>query len=91
MNKDDFISLIATQNNITKVEAKGVVDKFTSAIITGLKQGDEISLIGFGNFVIQEIPERKGRNPRTGKDLTVPAYKQVRFKVGKFIKEAVNA
>jgi DNA-binding protein HU-beta len=47
-------------------------------------------LVGFGNFGINKIAARRGRNPRTGLSLDIPGYNQPRFKVGKKLKDAVN-
>lgn len=55
-----------------------------------MEQGKEISLVGFGNFGINKIAARKGRNPRTGLALDIPAYNQPRFKVGKKLKDVCN-
>ncbi len=55
-----------------------------------MAEGKEISLVGFGNFGINKIVARRGRNPRTGLALDIPAYNQPRFKVGKKLKDACN-
>ena len=90
MNKSEFITHIADQHQCTKVEAEKVIDMFTSSVIDAMKQGKEISLVGFGNFSIGKIPARTGRNPRTGATLNIPAYNQPKFKVGQKLKDAVN-
>ena len=51
MNKQQFISYIASEHNCTKTEAEKVIDMFTSSVIGSLGQGKEISLVGFGSFV----------------------------------------
>ena len=55
-----------------------------------LQSDDTIQLIGFGSFSVSARAEHKGRNPRTGAEITIPASKAVRFSVGKQLKEAVN-
>ena len=55
-----------------------------------LGEGNEVSLIGFGNFSVSKVSAKAGRNPFTGADVRIPAYNQVRFKVGKKMKDAVN-
>jgi DNA-binding protein HU-beta len=52
-----------------------------------MKQGKEISLVGFGHFSIGKIPARTGRNPKTGTALNIPAYNQPKFKVGQKLVE----
>ena len=90
MNKQEFIDHIAKQHNCTKVEAEKTIDMFTSSVINALGEGKEISLVGFGNFGINKIAARKGRNPRTGLALDIPGYNQPKFKVGKKLKDACN-
>lgn len=60
-------------------------------LIDAIRQGKEISLIGFGNFTIGKIPARTGRNPRTGASLNIAAYNQPKFKAGQKLKDAVNS
>jgi nucleoid DNA-binding protein len=91
MNKGEFVSYIAEQNNCTKVEAEKVIDMFTSSVIDAIGDGNEISLIGFGNFSVSKVAARDGRNPRTGEALKIAAYNQPKFKVGQKLKDAVNS
>ena len=90
MNKGDFVDHIANQHHCTKVEAEKVIDRFVSSVIDAIGQGNEISLVGFGNFSISKVAARNGRNPSNGKALEIAAYNQVRFKVGQKLKDAVN-
>jgi len=90
MKKSDFITYISEKHTTTKVEAEKVIDMFTSSIMGALGEGNEVSLIGFGNFSVSKVAARAGRNPRTGEVVQVPAYNQVRFKVGQKMKDAVN-
>ena len=75
----------------TKVEAEKVIDMFTSSVIDAIATGNEISLIGFGNFSVSKVAARDGRNPRTGATLKIAAYNQPKFKVGQKLKDAVNS
>jgi DNA-binding protein HU-beta len=90
MNKAQFINYIAEQNDCTKVEAEKIIDTFTSSAISALGSGNEISLIGFGNFSVSKVAARDGRNPRTGDPITIAAYNQPKFKVGQKLKDACN-
>lgn len=90
MNKAEFVNHIAGQYQCTKVEAEKTIDMFTSSVIDALEQGKEISLVGFGNFSVNKIETRTGRNPRTGEELKIAAYNQPKFKVGQKLKDAVN-
>ena len=66
MNKGEFISFIAENENITKVEAEKIIDAFTRNVTKALGDKQEVQLIGFGNFTVTDIKARNGRNPRTG-------------------------
>lgn len=90
MNKAELITHIADEHAITKLEAEKVIDRFTSSVISALGQGEEISLMGFGNFSVSKVAARPGRNPRTGETIQIAAYNQPRFKVGQKLKNAVN-
>ncbi len=90
MNKADLVKHIAEQHRCTKTEAEKVIDMFTSSIIDAIGKGNEISLIGFGNFSVSKVAARAGRNPRTGEALEIAAYNQPKFKVGQKLKDAVN-
>lgn len=90
MKKSDFITYISEKHTTTKAEAEKVIDIFTSSIIGALGEGNEVSLIGFGNFSVSKVAARAGRNSRTGEVVQISAYNQPRFKVGKKMKDAVN-
>lgn len=90
MNKENFVSYIADKHNCTKAEAERVVDMFTSSVVGALGSGNEVSLVGFGNFSVSEVAARPGRNPRTGEVIQIKAYKQPKFKVGQKLKDACN-
>ena len=90
MNKGNFVSYIADKHKCTKAEAERVVDMFTSSVIGALGAGNEVSLVGFGNFSVSDVAARPGRNPRTGETIQIKAYKQPKFKVGQKLKDACN-
>jgi len=90
MNKAEFVKHIANQQNITQDEASKNIDIFTSSVMSALAEGNEIQIVGFGNFSVADVAARPGRNPKTGEVLQIAAYKQPRFKVGQKLKDAVN-
>jgi len=90
MNKNAFINYILEQHSCTKIEAEKTIEMFVSSAISALGSGNEISLIGFGNFSVSKIAARDGRNPKTGEAIKIKAYNQPKFKVGKKLKDAVN-
>lgn len=90
MNKSEFIAFIADRHNITQVKAKEIVDTFSDSVTEALGSGKDVSIIGFGNFKVSRVAAKEGRNPRTGEPIQVPAYNQVKFKVGQKLKDACN-
>ena len=90
MNKAELISYMSQQNNCTKAEAEKTIDMFISSTINALCNGEEISLMGFGNFSVSKVAARAGRNPRTGEEIQIQAYNQPKFKAGQKLKDAVN-
>ena len=90
MNKGEFINHIAEIHKCTKVEAEKVIDMFTSSVVDAVGKGNDITLIGFGQFVVGKLAARTGRNPKTQEPMKIPAYNQVRFRAGQKLKDAVN-
>jgi len=91
MNKGEFVKHVATQHSITQEEANKAIDMFTSSVTSALAGGDEVSLVGFGNFSVSKVAARPGRNPSTGETIQISAYNQTKFKVGQKLKDAVNS
>ena len=90
MNKQDLINAIAEGADLTKVKAGEALDAFLETVTKTLKKGGEISLIGFGKFLVAKRKATKGKNPRTGEEIKIPAKKQPKFQAGKALKDAVN-
>ena len=90
MNRVELVAKIAEKSGLTKVDADKVLDCTLESMEGALKAGDDIRLIGFGNFEVKTRGERTGRNPKTGEKITIAATKAVVFKAGKALKEAVN-
>lgn len=90
MHKSELIDAMASHANLNKAEAGRGLEGIIGAIENALKNGDSVSLVGFGNFEVKERAERKGRNPQTGAEITISAAKVPGFKPGKALKEAVN-
>ncbi|WP_096123850.1 HU family DNA-binding protein [Neisseria meningitidis] len=89
MNKSEFIEAIAQEADISKAAAQKALDATTNAVTTALKQGDTVTLVGFGTFYVGERAERQGRNPKTGEPLTIAAAKTPKFRAGKALKDAL--
>ncbi len=90
MTKGELIGQIASDADISKVAAEKALKAFIDAVTSSLKNGDKVSLVGFGTFDISKRAARKGRNPQTGEEITIKASNAPRFKAGKSLKDAVN-
>ena len=90
MTKAELISKVAKEAKISKAAAAQAIDCATATITKELKRGGRITLPGFGTFSVAKRKARAGRNPRTGKELRIPATKTAKFKPGKALKEAVR-
>ena len=90
MNKSQLIEVIATKADISKVKASAVVDAFVGAVTESLRGGDQVTLIGFGSFSTVKRAARVGRNPKTGKPISINAYVQPKFSAGATLKSACN-
>jgi DNA-binding protein HU-beta len=90
MNKSELIDAVAQSADISKAAAARAVDGFVAAVTDALKRGEQVTLVGFGTFLVREREARTGRNPQTGAEIKIPASKLPSFKAGKGLKDAVN-
>ena len=90
MNKNDLVAQVASNTGISKTDSARAVDAVFDSITSSLQGGQEVRLVGFGTFSVANRSASKGRNPRTGDVIDIPASKQPKFKAGKGLKEAVN-
>ena len=90
MNKNDLIAVVADSAGLTKADAARAVYSVFDSISDTLAKGTEVRLVGFGTFSVANRAASKGRNPRTGEPINIPASKQPKFKAGKALKDAVN-
>ena len=90
MNKSELIDAIAESADISKAAAGRAIDAVVESVTNALKEGDQVTLIGFGTFSVKERAARTGRNPQTGEEIQIAAAKIPSFKAGKGLKDAVN-
>lgn len=83
MNKAELIDQIAKASGITKTQANDALDSFTNAVVSTLKKGNKVTLVGFGSFSVSNRAARNGRNPQTGATIMIKARKVPKFKAGK--------
>ncbi|MCX7771270.1 MAG: HU family DNA-binding protein, partial [Proteobacteria bacterium] len=86
MTKADLIGKVASKAELTKAEAAKALDATIEAIKEALKKGEKVTLVGFGSFYVTKRKARKGRNPKTGKEIKIPATVVPKFSAGKGLK-----
>lgn len=90
MNKSELIDAIAASADLSKAGAGRALDAMVDSITDSLKEGDQVTLIGFGTFSVKDRAARTGRNPQTGAEIKIAASKVPGFKAGKALKDAVK-
>jgi integration host factor subunit beta len=91
VTKSELIDALAERGNLTKARAELVVNCVFDAMTEALERGEGIEIRGFGSFTVRPYKSYSGRNPRTGEPVPVPAKRLPFFKVGKELRELVNA
>ncbi len=91
MTKADLIDELSKVCKLTKRESETIVETVFDSITEALARGDKVDLRGFGSFRIRQRRARRGRNPKTGTMVSVPAKRVPFFKVGQELRELVNA
>ena len=90
MNKAELIELIANKTETSKRQSEECIDLLVNAITKSVAKGEKVTLVGFGTFERRDRIARKGRDPRTGAEIDIPAKKVPAFSAGKQFKQAVN-
>ncbi len=90
MTKAELIDKIASSAGLSKADATRALDSTLNAVKASLKKGQKVTLVGFGTFSITKRKARKGRNPKTGEVINIPAAKTPKFTAGKALKDAVK-
>ena len=89
--KAEIINAIAEQAGISKKEAGAAFDAFVNYITDTCQSEPRCAVPGLGSFSISQRKAREGRNPRTNEKINIPVSKNVRFKAGKDLRDAINA
>ena len=90
MNKDILICNIAEKADLSKKDVETVIDTMIEEITKALKNGEKVTLTGFGAFRASHRKERIGINPQTKEKITIPAMTLPKFTAGKVLKEAIK-
>ncbi len=84
------VTPIAAKANLTKASAERSLNAFLDAVKDALAAEGKLTLTGFGTFAVEARKARKGRNPRTGAEIKIPASKVVKFRPGKTLKDSIK-
>ncbi|HEY6873459.1 MAG TPA: integration host factor subunit alpha [Geobacteraceae bacterium] len=90
MTKADIVEKIYEKVGFSKKESAELVEMVFDIIKNTLEKGDKIKIAGFGNFVVKEKADRRGRNPQTGEEITISARKILTFKPSQVLKTSLN-
>jgi len=90
MNKNELIASVADKCSLNKADAGAAVEAVLGTVQESLCAGNEVRILGFGNFAVSDRKATTARNPRTGETVQVAASKAPKFKAGKALKDAVN-
>jgi integration host factor subunit beta len=90
MTKADLVEDVARATELPRKDSEVIVEEIFENIIQALKSGEKIELRGFGSFRVRQREARRGRNPKTGAPVDIPAKRIVYFKSGKELKELIS-
>ena len=90
MTKAELVDAVAAGAKISKAASNKAIDTVIASVTKTLKKGGKVTLVGFGTFSVTKRKARKGRNPRTGETIKIPASKTPKFSAGKALKQAIK-
>lgn len=90
MTKADLVEIVAEEAEMTKKDVEQLIEIIFESIVDSLNKGEKIELRGFGSFRVRHRNARKGRNPKTGEPVEIPAKRVAYFKPGKDLKDMIN-
>jgi len=90
MTKNEIVSMLYEQIGITKAECVSIVESLFDIIKSELEKGNPVKISGFGKWSVKAKKERRGRNPQTGRDITIEARKVVTFKPSNVLRNVFN-
>ncbi|MHC1698129.1 MAG: integration host factor subunit alpha [Deltaproteobacteria bacterium] len=90
MTKSDMVEKIYEKIGFSKKESAELVEMVFDIIKSTLESGEKIKIAGFGNFIVKEKADRRGRNPQTGEEIVISARKILTFKPSQVLKSAIN-
>ena len=79
VSTSDLAEQLSSVHDLSKADAKKIVEAVFADITDAVAKGDEVSINGFGKFKVKDSPERQGRNPATGEAITIAASRKISF------------
>lgn len=90
MNKNELVSIVSDELEMTRLQTEKVIDTFLEIIQNTLANEEKVVVSGFGTFEVRTRVARHGRNPRTGEEISIPELKTPAFRAGKVLKDKVR-
>jgi len=90
MTKVEIIQNVYDRLGFSKKDAAQIVESVFDIMKERLEKGEKIKISGFGNFVVKEKADRRGRNPQTGEEIVISARKILTFKPSQVLKASIN-
>ena len=90
MNKNDLVNKVSDGTGLSKTDSAKAVDSVFDVIMSELKGGGDVRLVGFGTFLVTKRKATTGRNPQTGAAINIPTANVPKFRAGKALKESLN-
>jgi DNA-binding protein HU-beta len=90
VTKADLVAIMAKNSGGSKVAAERAMETMVSGIVDSLRRGRRVTISGFGTFVVTKRAARNGRDPRTGKEITIPPARVPRFRPSRTLKTAIR-
>jgi len=90
MTKAELVAIVSDKCSFSRQESVQIVDQVFQILKETMERGEKVKISGFGNFITREKRARKGRNPKTGVNLTISARRVLTFKPSAILRKAVN-
>ncbi|HAF43053.1 MULTISPECIES: HU family DNA-binding protein [Sphingomonadaceae] len=90
VSTSDLAEQLSSVHDLSKADAKKIVEAVFADITDAVAKGDEVSINGFGKFKVKDSPERQGRNPATGEAITIAASRKISFAPAKQVRDRLN-
>jgi integration host factor subunit beta len=91
MTKSELVEALAKEQNLSPKDAKAIIETILETMAAAMVRGESVEIRGFGSFHVRQYETYTGRNPKTGEGIAVTPKKLPFFKVGKDLREQVNA